>query len=429
MTIKSKRLKQRKDSLIPSRLVEQWISQAHQQMYQGDFASAITTCEPLLNTLPKRTTQRVEVLALLGLAHGMLEHFPQSYDAFTEALTLEPTNAELWYNHALACRYTNRLGQAVRDLEHAIELLGPDDGELARKFAEELQFTREQAQETMKLIGEHFTLDQLIELEEDFQRGLSMMKSSKWKEAEQAFRRVIERSERVPQYWGNLGVSLVMQHLYDEAEDAFKHALEIDPEYPLARNNLAKLPAIRQAGGSPTVEMRDLSHEKDFKQSITFHKYSDGNSSAITTTIEKVGNNISRIRTPIGKQPPRYRFFLNPYQNTRFTTCPRCGYKTRTRKFSLFIHIDPDQPLLLDKLCRYCYHCNLIIAHQNQLEDQMATTFSTISLEIIGNTYEVLGTIDRSEWKGGMQDQLFVEELIEHLHDFNEVVTYKRVGE
>jgi len=39
-----------------------------------------------------------------------------------------------------------------------------------------------------------------------------------------------------------------------------------------------------------------------------------------------------------------------------------------------------------------------------------------------------LGTIDRSEWKGGVQDQLFVEELIEHLHYFNEVVTYKRVG-
>jgi tetratricopeptide (TPR) repeat protein len=428
MTKKSKRLKQRKDRLIPSRLVEQWISQAHQQMYQGDFASAITTCKSLLDLLSIRTAQRVEVLALLGLAHGMLQHFPQSYDAFTEALTLEPPNAELWYNHALACRYMTRLGQAVRDLEHAIELLGPDDGELARKFAQELQFTREQAQKTMKLLGEDFTLDQLIELEEDFQHGLSMMKSSKWKEAEQAFRRVIERSERVPQYWGNLGVSLVMQLRYDEAEDIFKHALEIDPEYPLARNNLAKLPAIRQASGPPAMETRDLSHEKNFKQSITFHKNSDGSSPGITTTIEKVGDNISRIRTPVGKQPPRYRFFLNPYQNTRFTTCPRCGYKTRPRKFSLFIHIDPDQPLLLDKLCRYCYHCNLIIAHQNQLEDQMATTFSTVSPEIIGNTYEVLGTIDRSEWKRGLQDQLLVEELIEHLHDFNEVVTYKRVG-
>jgi Flp pilus assembly protein TadD len=397
-------------------------------MYQGDFASAITTCESLLNILPKRTTRRVEVLALLGLANGMLQHFPQSYDAFTEALTLDPTNAELWYNHGLACRYTTRLGQAVRDIEHAIELLGPGDGELARKFAEELQFTREQAQESMKLLGEHFTLDQLIEVEEDFQRGLSMMKGSKWKEAEQAFRRVIERSERVPQYRGNLGVSLVMQLRYDEAEDVFKHALEIDPKYPLARNNLAKLPAIRQAGGPPAMEMRDLSHENNFKQSVTFYKNSDKNSPGITTTIDKVGDNISRIRTPFGKQPPRYRFFLNPYQNTRFTTCPRCGYKTRPRKFSLFIHIDPDQPLLLDKICRFCYHCNLIIVHQDQLEDQMATTFSTLTPEIIGNTYEVLGTIDRSEWKGGMHDQLFVEELVEHLHDFNEVVTYKRVG-
>jgi hypothetical protein len=71
MPKKSKRLKQRKDRLIDARLVERWISQAHQQMYQGDFASAITTCEPLLNILPKRTTQHVEVLALLGLAYGM----------------------------------------------------------------------------------------------------------------------------------------------------------------------------------------------------------------------------------------------------------------------------------------------------------------------------------------------------------------------
>ncbi len=28
----------------------------------------------------------------------------------------------------------------------------------------------------------------------------------------------------------------------------------------------------------------------------------------------------------------------------------------------------------------------------------------------------------------GMQGQLFVEELLEHLHGFSEVVTYKRVG-
>ena len=27
----------------------------------------------------------------------------------------------------------------------------------------------------------------------------------------------------------------------------------------------------------------------------------------------------------LGKQPPRHRFFLNPYPDIRFTTCPQCG--------------------------------------------------------------------------------------------------------
>ena len=178
-----------------------------EQMLQGDFEGAINMCEPLQDILPKRSPYRVEVLALLGLSHSMLQHFPESYDIFTEALTLDPDNAELWYNHGLACHFTTRDGQAVRDFERAIELLGTDKGALSQKFAKELESSRKEAQETMELLGEHITLDQLIEHEEAFQHGLSMMRVSKWKEAEQAFRQVIEGSDRLPQYWGNLGVS------------------------------------------------------------------------------------------------------------------------------------------------------------------------------------------------------------------------------
>src|SRR5260370_31726585 len=106
------------------------------------------------------------------------------------------------------CWYMNRFWQAVRDIQRAIELLWPDDGELARKFAEELQFAREQVRETMKLLGEHFTLDQLIEVEEDFQRGLTIIRTTNSIEAQLPFHPGIERSERVPQYWWNLVVSL-----------------------------------------------------------------------------------------------------------------------------------------------------------------------------------------------------------------------------
>ena len=427
MSKKTKRSKQSHRRLAHSRPLEQQISHAQHQMLQGDFAGAINTCEPLLNLLPRQSSLRVQVLALLGLAHGMLQHYETSYDLFSEALSIDPTNAELWYNHGLASRYTTRLARAVRDFERAVELSGNDTGEMARKFVKELEVSRKAASEAMQAYGVPITLDQYLEQEERFMRGMKMMKASKWQEAEQAFRQMIEMGGHLPQYWGNVGASLAMQHRYDEAEAAFKRALEIDPAYTFARNNLEKLPDIRQAGGPPGMEITELVPKKDLNSSITFYKNSDGDQPGTSTTIEKTGSNITRIRPQMGKQPPRYRFFLNPYTDTRFTTCPRCGYKTRPRKFSLFIRVDPDQPLLLDKICRFCYHCNLLIAHQDQLEDQLATFFSSFNPAIIGNFYEVIGTIDRSEWKRGKQDQFLMQELLEYLHDFKEVVTYEPV--
>src|SRR5438105_15688393 len=80
----------------------------------------------------------------------------------------------------------------------------------------------------------------------------------------------------------------------------------------------------------------------------------------------------------LGKQPPRYRFFLNPYTDVRFTTCPQCRGKTRQRKLPLVIHIDPLQFVALNKACRYCPRCDLLIAHQDELEAWLAA-FSRIT--------------------------------------------------
>jgi len=41
--------------------------------------------------------------------------------------------------------------------------------------------------------------------------------------------------------------------------------------------------------------------------------------------------------TRLGKQPPQYRFFLNPYQDARFTRCPQCDQPMRQRKLPLVI--------------------------------------------------------------------------------------------
>jgi hypothetical protein len=48
-------------------------------------------------------------------------------------------------------------------------------------------------------------------------------------------------------------------------------------------------------------------------------------------------------------------------------------------------------------------------------------------LEIIGNNYLVMGTLDPPEWKQGLRNQLSPQKMIEHLHDFKEVLTFKPV--
>lgn len=135
-----------------------------------------------------------------------------------------------------------------------------------------------------------------------------------------------------------------------------------------------------------------------------------------------------KTTTQLGKQPPRYRFFLNPYQDMRFTRCPQCGSKTLQRKLPLVIHVDPMILLSLNKTCRYCPRCDLLIAHQDDVEHLLASIFTEKMPEVVGNDYLVLGTEDRPAWKRGTQQQMTPQESLEALHDFKEVVTFKVTG-
>jgi hypothetical protein len=127
----------------------------------------------------------------------------------------------------------------------------------------------------------------------------------------------------------------------------------------------------------------------------------------------------------LGQQEPRYRFFLNPYTDVRFTWCPECGKKNRQRKLPLVIHVDPQHLISLNKTCRYCPQCDLLIARQDQIEAFLAAYFGANDPAIIGNDYLVVGTQDRAEWRQGMRSTLTTEEMLASLHDFIEYVTFE----
>lgn len=393
-------------------------------MREGDFAGCIHTCEPLLNSLPKRSEMRLTVLGLVGLAQGLVRNYRESYAVLSEALSLDPTRAEFWHNHGLAAYHLGRLAETVHDFERAVELTKHEKNEMARRFALQLRESRQELQEAMQLHGANITLEQFAEREERFAQAVRLMKQKQWPEAEQLFRQLTETGARFAPYWGNLGVCLTVQRRYDEAEAALKQSLAIDHDYPFARDNLKNLSAIRRSKEPVKTQTINLAQGDDVKQTLAlFDKDKEGEVTS-SIVIERVGRAITGAWKLPGKQRPRYSFFLNIFPETRFTTCPQCQCKTRTRKLPLVIHVNPNIPMVLEKICRYCETCDLLIVHRDQLEVQLFNKLLMTNTEAIGNDYIVRGTLERTDWNRMKDEALSLRQIAEYLYDFKEVVTF-----
>lgn len=120
-------------------------------------------------------------------------------------------------------------------------------------------------------------------------------------------------------------------------------------------------------------------------------------------------------------QRRRYRFFLNPYPDMAFIKCPKCEAKTKQRKVPLVIHIEPGTVFVLNKTCRYCEKCDLLIARQAHIEAIMAAAFETRAPEIVGNKYDVIGTMDRRDWREGAGVEIPAMELLDRVYVFEDV--------
>ena len=118
---------------------------------------------------------------------------------------------------------------------------------------------------------------------------------------------------------------------------------------------------------------------------------------------------------------------MNPYKDAAFTKCPKCESNTRIRKFPLVIHIDPQQLLLLNKKCRYCVKCDLIIAKKSEVESLMVASFEESKSEIIGNDYLVMGVAERRDWLESKKGKMSQIQTIEHMFVFKDVLDFELV--
>ncbi len=127
------------------------------------------------------------------------------------------------------------------------------------------------------------------------------------------------------------------------------------------------------------------------------------------------------------KTRSKHYFFLNPYKDCAFTKCPKCDSKTRIRKFPLVIHIDPHQIILLNKKCRYCTKCDLIIARQSEVESLMVVCLDEINPEAIGNNYLAMGVVNRKDWKEGNNGKLDSTETLDRMYFFKDMLKFELI--
>jgi hypothetical protein len=121
----------------------------------------------------------------------------------------------------------------------------------------------------------------------------------------------------------------------------------------------------------------------------------------------------------------KHHFFLNPYKDCAFTRCPKCDAKTRVRKFPLVIHLEPKGLFLLNKSCKYCPDCDLIIAKKQEVESLIAIGREQVNVEERVPEYLVLGTLEKADWRASHQGSLAPAEVAKRVSLFKDVWNFE----
>jgi hypothetical protein len=120
----------------------------------------------------------------------------------------------------------------------------------------------------------------------------------------------------------------------------------------------------------------------------------------------------------------KHYFFLNPHDSYALTKCPKCQDKTKLRKFPLVIHIEPNQLLCLNKNCKYCTDCDLIMTKKSEIESLISNQFEKVDPSVVGNKYFVFGTLDRNDWLKYRKKPTDPSKVMDHAYIFKDVLTF-----
>ena len=123
-------------------------------------------------------------------------------------------------------------------------------------------------------------------------------------------------------------------------------------------------------------------------------------------------------------QNEKYYFFLNPYTDSSFTRCPKCENKTKVKKLPLAILLEKKKIMfMLNKTCKFCPYCELIIAKKHELE---LIIMQFLGVEhITDKDFTVMGTQDKAIYREGLNKGLIKDIPLKGVSLFKDVWAFE----
>lgn len=125
-------------------------------------------------------------------------------------------------------------------------------------------------------------------------------------------------------------------------------------------------------------------------------------------------------------QESKYYFYLNPYDEYKWTKCPKCDNNTKVRKFCLFLHYEEksvnfNQLISLNMTCKFCPSCELIIVHKSEVEANLSQIIPNLGIQFNAENYFAFGTMDRKDFRKSQKEPLDQRESLKIIFPFKNV--------
>jgi len=215
-------------------------------------------CKIILNELRKKHRKHSHVHFGLGVLAASEEKHEEAAVFFEKATQITPDFIEAFYNLAATYQQQFKLKEMIEAYQQIIKK-GEQEDPLVDKAKEAIEYFEELIRET-----EDLELDEYLEANMNFDKGVKLMGTQNWEEAITRINNSIEINPNAPQALGNLGICYSNLGKNKLAIEFLDEAIELDPMYELALVNREIIEALDEGECLNSHNIKTVDYYKDY---------------------------------------------------------------------------------------------------------------------------------------------------------------------